>query len=751
MTIFGNQMKKFSLLFLLLFFCNIYPQINYRLTKTDDSIIVLDGVLSKEEKENSIIVPIEFEQEPGDNVPSKLKTDVFVTYTDTYLYVGVKAFGDPRNIRGQVKPRDQVDYQNEDIIFLRFDPFGDSRLNYILGANAFASQLDLRVFNATSERDSYDGGFNAIYETKSSIVEDGYILEFKVPFSSLPYPKGINQVWNFNVSRVYTLNGTFYRNQSQPYDRSDPCWVCQVTDKLIMDDIKFKGKTELLPFVTSNISGKKNNNVNDPIEYGKINGDIGIGLNYDFSPSSSIELTVNPDFSQIEADVTQIDINSAYALEYPELRPFFNKGMELLNFMDGAFYSRTINSPSFSSKLVSLTSSSGTIMLNAIDETSPYLIGGEDKSYFGDGGISYINTIRHQKIINEGNKFGVYGTSRYFKDGGYGNLIGIDGLFTFNKIWRFQFEINQSFTKEPKNNWIDTEDTFLDKTIKLDGEKFKGSGNYFRLSRNTEHWDTYLFYRAISPGYRADVGFVPRINRKWTTIYHGYKSFFEKEYLQEFSIGLKGDLTYNFDNKIKSRNLDFDISIKTFGKTLIQYNYDINFLRNYLNIDFKNVGKSELTIMAFPNEDLSLMLKHVFGKEIAYNEEIPEIGKENSIFFRANYKLGENINLMSSINYARLRDLKETKSFYDGYISRFTFRYQFNNDVSIRLVSEYNKFNDTFLVQPLFKWNPNPSTIFYIGGIQSSINDFNLDPEEFNPFLINRSQFFVKFQYLIGI
>ena len=106
---------------------------------------------------------------------------------------------------------------------------------------------------------------------------------------------------------------------------------------------------------------------------------------------------------------------------------------------------------------------------------------------------------------------------------------------------------------------------------------------------------------------------------------------------------------------------------------------------------------------------------------------------------------------MSSINYARLRDLKETKIFYDGYISRFTFRYQFNNDVSIRLVSEYNKFNDTFLVQPLFKWNPNPSTIFYIGGIQSSINDFNLDPEEFNPFLINRSQFFVKFQYLIGI
>ena len=399
-------MRKISLFLLLLFFDDVYCQNEFNLIKSEETIISLDGVLSNDEKNNSIIVPIEYEQEPGDNVPSKLKTDVYVTYTDTYIYVGVKAYGDPQNIRGQVKPRDQVDYQNEDIIFLRFDPFRDSRANYILGSNAFGSQLDLRVFNATSEEDSFDPGFNAIYETKSSIVEDGYILEFKVPFNSLPYPKGNDQIWNFNISRVYTLNGTFYRNQSQPYDRSDPCWVCQVSDKLIMNDIKFRGKTELLPFITSNISGKRDNHENDPIEYGKLNGEVGIGFNYDFSPSSSIELTVNPDFSQVEADVSQIDINSAYALEYPELRPFFNKGMELLNFMDGAFYSRTINSPSFSSKLVDLNSSSGTILLNAVDETSPYLIGGEDKSYFGDGGVSYINTIRHQKIINEGNKLG---------------------------------------------------------------------------------------------------------------------------------------------------------------------------------------------------------------------------------------------------------------------------------------------------------------------------------------------------------
>ena len=107
-----HQMKRISLFLLLLFFDNVYCQNEFNLIKSKETIISLDGVLSNDEKNNSIIVPIEYEQEPGDNVPSKLKTDVYVTYTDAYIYVGVKAYGDPQNIRGQVKPRDQVDYQN---------------------------------------------------------------------------------------------------------------------------------------------------------------------------------------------------------------------------------------------------------------------------------------------------------------------------------------------------------------------------------------------------------------------------------------------------------------------------------------------------------------------------------------------------------------------------------------------------------------------------------------------------------------
>ena len=85
----------------------------------------------------------------------------------------------------------------------------------------------------------------------------------------------------------------------------------------------------------------------------KFKPNVGLGLNLDLSKNSGLEITLNPDFSQVEADVTQIDVNSSFALEYPERRPFFNRGTDIVNFTDGAFYSRSINNPLLSTKLLS--------------------------------------------------------------------------------------------------------------------------------------------------------------------------------------------------------------------------------------------------------------------------------------------------------------------------------------------------------------------------------------------------------------
>ncbi|MDG1022574.1 MAG: hypothetical protein P8O72_00860 [Flavobacteriaceae bacterium] len=723
-------------------------QDRYEPRKTAEDQITIDGVLSPNEWKDAIPVAIDFEVNPGNNSPAKVKSTGYITYTSTHLYIAFYAIDDPKNIRASVRSRDDFGMLNDDFIIVRFDTYADGRNNYLLAANPFGSQFDARAINALTDEDRYDGSFNLDFDTAGSIVEDGYQIEFKIPFSSLPFPNGTDQLWHFNFFRKYYRNGNEIELRSQPFDRNDPCQVCQTTDQLVLNDIIIEKRIELLPYVAGNISGARPSK-NASLKYDKFNPKAGLGLNLDLNKNSTLEVTFNPDFSQVEADVTQIDINSSYALEYPERRPFFNRGTDVVNFTDGAFYSRSINNPLISTKLLSQAKKSRIYFLTALDQDSPYQIAGEDRSYFGQGGQSYVNIFRYQRLVNKNTRLGMVSTNRYYNNGGYGNLIGTDGWFLFNKNWRLTYELLGNFNKEPNANWIESEDQIEGRSVKLDQERFRGSAFYLQLYRNTEHWKTYLYLRNISPEYQANVGFVVKNNRRWATFFHEYQNFINKKGLQFFSFGTKADINYTFDNHLKNVSLDGIFSVKTFLNTTINYTYDWDIFKNYLNRDYNYVGKSELNLQSSPSELLNLTLRMTFGKDLAYNEEFPEVGREFTFFAMPMFQLGDKLNLSPSIRYARLRNLQDNTDYFNGSISRFSIRYQFNNFLNIRLISEYNAFTDRFFVQPLMQWNPNPSTVFYIGGNQNSINDFN--DEFYSPFRVDQTQFFMKFQYLIGL
>ena len=109
----------------------------------------------------------------------------------------------------------------------------------------------------------------------------------------------------------------------------------------------------------------------------------------------------------------------------------------------------------------------------------------------------------------------------------------------------------------------------------------------------------------------------------------------------------------------------------------------------------------------------------------------------------------ENLNINGLLNYSELKQLETSEYYFSGNIFRLTTRYQFSNFLNLRLIAEKNTFNKSFFIQPLVQWNPNPSTIFYLGGNQNT--DLEID-EEIIPLLkFRRSQIFFKFQYLIGL
>ena len=133
-----------------------------------------------------------------------------------------------------------------------------------------------------------------------------------------------------------------------------------------------------------------------------------------------------------------------------------------------------------------------------------------------------------------------------------------------------------------------------------------------------------------------------------------------------------------------------------------------------------------------------------FGKDIAYNADTPKIGNEVVFFTLIRFQVNNNFSISNAINFSRLKNIENNDFYFKGYIYRLNTKYQFNKSLGIRLTSEFNNFTDSFFIQPLFEWNPNPFTIFYVGGNQNFLNNDD-------SYFLNNSQFFIKFQYLISL
>jgi len=327
-----DSIGKFILLMLMTHYA--LGQNQYEPQKSLASQIILDGVLSEGEWENATPIPLDYEVNPGNNSPAQKKTIAYLTYTDTHLYVGIHAFDRPENVRANVRSRDDFNmFLQDDVVSISFDTYADGRNNYILVANPFGSQFDVRAINAVTDEQRYDGSFNMDFETAGSIVSDGFQVEYKIPFSSLPFPNGTDQKWHFKLGRkYYNEKNVEVEVQNLPFDRDNPCEVCQTTEVLLLKDITIEKRVELLPYVAGNLSGQKPSQ-QASLKYDPFKPNAGLGLNLDLNKNSGLEITLNPDFSQVEADVTQIDVNSSFALEYPERRPFFNRGTDIVNFI----------------------------------------------------------------------------------------------------------------------------------------------------------------------------------------------------------------------------------------------------------------------------------------------------------------------------------------------------------------------------------------------------------------------------------
>ena len=694
-----------------------------------------DGIVSPEEWEGAETFKIDYEIDPGNNVPSPHLTEVFITYSETDLYVGFIAYADMANLRSYVRNRDEG--YRDDNILIGIDTYGDGRYMVSLGANPEGNQLDLKLLSTGQDDVSYDVNF----DSKASKHKDSYHVELKIPFSVLQFKQAPELKWKIMLYRSTFTENNRSQNINFPIDLNNPCLPCQTPTDITLQNIKSKNRVNLLPYVYGGLEGTTPEGT---LDYGKPNGTVGLSGLFDLNNITSLEYAINPDFSQVEADVSQITANNTFAIFFQERRPYFNEGNDIIETRLNTVYTRSINKPLLSTKLISQGENQRFYWLTAYDEASPYLTAGENRSYFGEGAASFSNIFRYQRTYEQGTNIGFLTTNRIFKSGGYGHTLGVDGRYRFKKSYTASFEFNKSILLEPNTDWIEETDRIRDKNTQLDGEKLNGDALYFSLQRNTKHWNTELEYEQYSPHYQTPLGFVTQNSVRFLDVFHGYQHFFEKEdFVKQLGIYVGSEINYNYDNLRKYLDFGTAMYIQLSGniESEISYNYVIN--EEFEGFIGENMPEFSIFASYNPSEAVRLGVFTRVGEALRYDSDNPAVGDNFFIGTFNNFQLTPKLRISPSLRYSQLKNKEDGSLYFSGFIARSTINYQFNPNFSFRLIGEFNDFDKVFFLQPLLKWNPNPFTIFYIGGT----NGYSRI-EEGNRYGIENSQLYVKFQYL---
>ncbi len=714
----------FTLLFLLSFFI-----------KAQSPLPEFDGQITPEEWSGAETFEINYEIDPGNNVPSPHLTKVFIAYSETDLYVGFIAYADMENLRSSVRNRDEG-FQDDNVL-IGIDTYGDGRYMVSLGANPEGNQLDLKLLSTGQDDVSYDVNF----ESKASKHKDSYHVELKIPFSVLQFKQAPKMEWKILLYRsTYTKNNRS-QNLHFPIDLNNSCLPCQTPTSITLEGIQSKNRVNLLPYVFGGLSGEQSD---DGLSYGKPTGTIGLSGLFDLSNITSLEYAINPDFSQVEADVSRITANNTFAIFFQERRPYFNEGNDIIETELNTVYTRAINKPLLSTKLISQGEKERIYWLAAYDEASPYLIAGENRSYFGEGGPSYSNIFRYQRNFEQGTNVGFLTTNRFFKDGGYGHTLGVDGRYRFKKSYTARFEFNKSIVLEPNADWIEEKHRIKEVTTQLDGEKLQGNALTFGLERNTKHWNSEIEYEQYSPHYQTPLGFVTQNSVRFLEAFHGYQHFYEKEnFVKQLGVYLGSEINFNYNNLRKYLDFGPSVSLQLSGniRSEISYTYVVN--EEFEGFNAEGMKEFELFVNYNPSETVRLGMFTSIGEALRYDSDNPAVGNNFFIGTFNNFQITPKLRISPSLRYSQLKNKIDNSLYFSGFIARGNLNYQFNPYLSFRLIGEFNDFDKEFFLQPLLKWNPNPFTIFYIGGT----NGYSLLDQK-NNYQIENSQLYLKFQYL---
>ncbi len=689
---------------------------------------------------------------PNFGFPPSEKTEVLVAYDDDYFWVAGRLYdSEPAKIQARSKKRD-LQEATSDFFAIIIDTFNDKENALCFATTPAGLRWDAAIFNDAETRmpmeEPFNLSWNTFWDVQVVVNERGWFVEMRIPLSSLRFQAKDGTV----IMGLTCYRWIARKNENDVFPAIPPKWGFTSAFKpsqaqeISLEGLRSRNPLYIAPYVLGGTGYSYDLNEEETayLRSKAPTAELGLDLKYGLSSNLTLDVTLNPDFAQVEADDQQVNL-TRYSLFFPEKRLFFQERSSVFDFSFGAFnrlfYSRRIGLYEDEDEGVStavpiyggvrLIGRAGPWDLGFMDmQTAPLAEEGVSGENFG------VVRIR-RRVLNPYSYVGGIITSRIGNDGSYNEAYGFDAILRLSEDDYLSFAWAQTFENGRKNNPLSFDPT----RVRIAYER-----------RTQEGWGAYLGVSRAGKDYVPGMGFEMRedYTASRAEILHGWLPG-EKSFLQSHSIRAEGMITLrNEDQTVESAELGpaWDFNTKSGWGGRLSYQFQRESLREVLEFsDETNVPPGEYSFSG-PQLFLHAPMGGLLGFMSMLEAGSFYDGRRFSLRVMPTWSILPDLSLGGQYEFNRL-DFAGRNQELIAHLVQLRLVATLDTRFSILTFVQYNSAEDLVIGNVRFRYNPREGIDLYLV-YNEVLNTDRLDKIPVPP-LSNDRAILLKYSYTFNL
>src|SRR5229473_3938547 len=736
----------------------------------------LEDFLENHPREAELTVTDFRQNAPGDGTPATESTTAYLSYDDKNLYAAFVCHDEAGEVRAHLSRREASD--QDDSVSVLLDTFRDFHRAYFFYSNPLGVQTDAIY----TEGQGYDFSFDTLWDNAGRVTGDGYIVFFSIPFKSLRFSSDSEQTWGVALYRVILRKSEY---DYWPYVTQR---VAELTRQFAqvggLENVSPGRNIQLIPYgLLANDHFLNQPSGGPPGFVDKFEHRAGLDAKFVARDSLTFDVTLNPDFSQVESDDPQVTINQRFAVFFPEKRPFFIENAGFFQTPINLFFSRQIADPQFGGRM---TGKLGKWTLGAlmIDDRQPgqgQAPGGPYDTRAVDGVVRVAREFGNQSYV------GAFLSSRDFADTN-NRVASLDARLKFSRNWVLDLQAAHSWTRQDANlapNCL----TFTNVDSRGIGSQ-QGSAYLGNLRFTGRHLAFSSDYDEKTPGFCTELGFVNRVDIRQNFTFAGYFWRPEKRRIIAFGPSASELLNWDHAGRLQDWQAALGFEVDFTRQTTLNISRG-EFFELFDNIDFRKHSTSAL-FTTQPYKWISFSGRYTQGTgenffpAATLSPLQPFLGNTRRVNIGFTLRPSSRFRFDETYIYSRLGTrngstppgFSPDQNIFNNHLMRSKLNYQFTKELSLRLIVDYNatlaneglvdlqtnlgSFDGGPIVPTkkltgdvLFTYLLHPGTAVYLG-YTDGYSDLKLHTAPAPPFVTNLGSptnstgrlFFIKLSYL---